>query len=120
MLSKRRTVLLKRRNKYNARKTTVDGITFHSKAEAHRWTVLSLLLKAGAIRNLQRQVKYRLEVTTPEGQPKRIGSYIADFVYWQEGRGTVVEDVKGMATQVYKLKKRHVEAQYGLEITEVK
>ena len=123
MLSKRRhTVTLKRKpNKYNARRTEVDGIVFHSQAEAHRWVQLKLLLRGGAIRNLERQVKYPLEVSTPDGPPKVIGNYYADFVYWDNDRCiTVIEDVKGMLTQVYKLKKRHVEAQYGIEITEVK
>lgn len=116
-----RTVLLKkRRHKYNARKTEVDGIVFDSQAEAHRWVQLNLLLRAGHIRNLQRQVKYPLEVTTAEGPPRRIGSYYADFVYWDNAKGcTVVEDTKGFKTPLYRWKKKHVEAQYGLEITEV-
>ena len=122
MLTKRRqlvNLVRKRTNKYNARKTEVDGIVFDSQAEAHRWVQLNLLLRAGHIRNLQRQVKYPLEVSTPEGPPQRIGSYYADFVYWDNTRRTtVVEDVKGYKTPLYRWKKKHVEAQYGIEIVE--
>lgn len=120
-MRKRRTVLLKpRRNKYNAVKTVVDGITFDSKAEAARWSVLRLLEKAGAIRNLERQIKFPLEVSTPDSGPKVIGNYYADFVYWDnEKQTTVIEDVKGFKTQLYNWKKQHIEAQYGIKLVEI-
>lgn len=47
-------------NKYNNKKVEVDGIIFDSKREAERYQELSLLEKAGVIRDLQRQVKYIL------------------------------------------------------------
>ena len=49
-----------------------------------------------------------------------VGHYIADFRYREGPRGILrIEDVKGVKTAVYKLKKRMVEAQYGIQITEV-
>lgn len=111
---------MKKRNKYGAVPTEVDGIRFHSKGEAGRWLLLRQLEKGGLIKNLERQIKFPLEVSTPGAGPKVIGNYYADFRYWEEKRGTVVEDFKGYATPLYRHKKKHVEAQYGIEITEVK
>ena len=92
---------------------------FASNKEWRRWRELKALEQAGQIRNLRRQVSYRLEVNG-----KLICKYIADAVYkekwgwemvgnfipgvdrqygpdqWQ----FVVEDSKGHATAVYKLK----------------
>lgn len=46
--------------KYHNRKTVLDGLTFDSAAEAARWRELTLLEKAGHIRDLQRQVPIEL------------------------------------------------------------
>jgi hypothetical protein len=44
---------------------------------------------------------------------------VADFRYRQGPRGIlVIEDVKGMRTPTYRLKRKMVEAQYGFEIME--
>ena len=43
--------------------------------------------------------------------------YVADFVYEENGQ-TVVEDVKGVKTPVYKLKKRMLAEKYGIVIKE--
>ena len=105
---------MKGRNKYRAIPTVIDGIRFASKAEARRYGELKLLKNAGKIRNLELQPKYLLDVGG-----KRIGTYIADFRYRLDGV-LIVEDVKGFCTPVYKLKKKLVEALYGITITEVK
>lgn len=99
-------------SKYGAQPTVVDGIRFHSKAEARRWQELKLLEKAGKIRDLKRQVSYGLHAA---GE-LLVGTYRADFEYWcVEPLGThkVTEDVKGYATELAKWKLRHFEAQYG-------
>jgi hypothetical protein len=103
-----------RRLKYNAIKTEIDGRVFASRAEARRYSELCLLEKAGEIRNLECQPKFPITVNK-----KHICYYIADFQYSNEG-GVIIEDVKGVKTPVYKLKKKLVEAQYNIEITEVK
>lgn len=112
-----------RRSKYGAVKTSVDGIVFASKAEARRWSVLQLRVKAGEICGLLRQPVYRLFVRPfggrDAGELVEVGKYIGDFQYW-EGDARVVEDVKGVKTPVYQLKKRIVEALYGIRIKEIR
>ena len=103
-------------SKYNAIKTTVDGITFDSRKEASRYTELKLLSKAGKIRELRRQVPFEL---IPKRGKLRAIRYVADFVYADNHGNDIVEDVKGMKTQVYKLKKRMMLEKYGIEIQEV-
>ena len=101
-------------NKYRNRKTVVDGICFDSRKEAARWCELRLLERAGEIEGLQRQVAFEL---IPKSQHGRAIRYIADFVYIERGR-QIIEDVKGVRTEVYKLKKRMM-AEQGKEIREI-
>lgn len=103
-----------RKNKYSAIKTEVDGIKFDSKAEARRYQNLRLLEKAGEISELSLQPRYDLVVNG-----KKCGFYKADFKYIENGK-EVVEDVKGITTTVYKLKKKLVKAIYGIDIYETK
>ena len=103
-------------SKYNAIKTTIDGITFDSRKEASRYTELKLLSKAGEIRELRLQVPFEL---IPKRGKLRAIRYIADFAYADNHGNDIVEDVKGMKTQVYKLKKRMMLEKYGIEIQEV-
>ncbi len=105
------------RSKFNAVRTTVHGWTFDSKKEAQRYGELLLLGRAGRIRNLELQPWFHLHVNG-----ERIGKYVADFRYQELdafGERDVIEDVKGMKTPVYRLKKKLVEATYGIRITEV-
>ena len=103
------------RNKYRAVKTEVDGIIFDSKREAARYMELMLLQKAGEISHLELQPSFDCIVNE-----KKICSYHADFRYFT-ANGCVVEDVKGVRTEVYRLKKKLVEALYpGVKIQEVK
>lgn len=93
-------------NKYHAKKTEVDGITFDSKKESDRYAVLTLLAKAGAISDLVLQPRYLLQdAFRCNGKAIRKIEYVADFQYKCKGV-TVVEDVKGQKTQVYMLKKK--------------
>ena len=100
-------------NKYRAIKTVVDGITFASKAEARRYSQLKPLERAGAIACLQLQPRFDCVVNG-----KKICTYIADFKY-ATADGFTIEDVKGMKTPVYRLKKKLVEALHGITITEI-
>lgn len=109
-------------NKYHARKMTVGGITFDSRKEADRWQTLRLLERAGKISGLQRQVKYPLlPAQKVDGKTaKRAVSYIADFVYLDTATGKiVVEDVKGVKTEVYKLKRKLMLFFHGVQVKEV-
>ena len=109
-------------HKYRAVPTVVDGIRFASKAEAARYAELSLLARAGAIRELECQPKYPLYSPTRGSASERVlvGHYIADFRYRSGPTGVlVIEDVKGVRTAMYQWKRKHFEAQYGLTITEI-
>lgn len=93
-------------SKYRAVKTVVDGITFHSAAEARRYLQLKLLERSGHIRQIELQPVYKIEIGG-----KHICKVILDFRYW-EGQLRVVEDVKGRDTAVSRLKRKLVEASY--------
>lgn len=105
-------------SKYHAKKTCVDGITFDSKREADRYLVLKNMEEDGTIGNLRRQVRYELvPAFDVDGRHYRPVYYVADFVYTEGGK-EVVEDVKGMRTDVYRLKSKLFARRYGKAIKE--
>lgn len=95
-------------SKYRAKKTVVDGIKFDSKREAERYCELKLLEKAKEIRNLELQPRFLLQDKFKDrnGKTHRKIEYVADFMYIDKDGKKIVEDVKGMMTDVYKLKKK--------------
>jgi hypothetical protein len=99
-------------HKFHAKRTYVDSIAFDSKKEAARYQELRLAEKAGVIANLELQPRYPLIVNNVA-----LGSYVGDFLYEENGE-RVVEDVKGMKTPVYRLKKKLLKAIYGIDIRE--
>ena len=102
-------------NKYHAKRVTVDNIKFDSMAEAHRYKELKLLLRNNDIERLKCHPPYPIVVAG-----EHIATYYADFQYWDIERGIeVIEDVKGVKTEVYKLKKKLVETIYAISITEI-
>lgn len=107
-----------RKSKYGNKRTIVDGISFSSKREAKRYCELKLLEKCGKISNLRCQARYPLVV-----KGVKICTYVADFVYHDILTSDigirVVEDVKGVKTPAYKLKKKLMLAVYSIEIVEV-
>lgn len=96
---------------------------FHSKKEYSRSNELKLLEKAGVISHLQEQVVYELipsQYRIVNGKKKcveRAMKYIADFQYVENGE-TVVEDVKGFRTEVYKMKKKLMLFIHDIQIKE--
>lgn len=106
-------------SKYNNQKIRVGGEVFDSKREYNRWCELRLLERSGIICNLQRQVKFRLidSQKTPE-RTERPCYYIADFVYYENDGSRVVEDCKGMRTDVYKIKRKLMLEKYNILIKE--
>ena len=105
----------KGRSKYHAQPTVVDGLRFDSKREAARWRELVILERAGEITTLLRQVPFVLIDKSEHGPAIK---YYADFTYMENGR-YIVEDVKGVKTDVYKIKKRLMAERYGITIREV-
>lgn len=81
-----------------------DGIVFDSKAEMLRYQVLKQLEQDGLIAGLVVHPVFLLQPAfTFSGKNIRKITYEADFEYY-ERRKHVVEDVKGFATDVFKLK----------------
>jgi Fe2+ transport system protein B len=109
---------------YNRHVRTSDGIIHDSQREANRWIELKLLERAGQIKNLNRQVKFILIPKQVEYIGKKVKvlerevSYIADFVYQENGQ-TVVEDTKGMRTRDYIIKRKLMLYIHGIKIREV-
>ena len=95
-----------RASKYHAKKTVVDGIQFDSTKEAKQYTRLRDMERAGKIQGLRLQVPFELLPSFEcDGVKYRGMKYIADFVYYRDGK-QVVEDCKGVKTAEYKLKKK--------------
>lgn len=101
-------------NKYRSKSMVIDGHKFPSKKEGRRYQELKMLEKSGVISDLQLQVPY--ELVPKQGKVKPV-KYVADFVYKENGE-TVVEDVKGIKTQVYKIKSKLMLWRYGIKIRE--
>ena len=108
--------------KYNNTKKTVDGITFDSILEARRYAVLKSRLEAGTISDLRLQPHY----TIMEGYKDLSGTYIrpvqyiADFSYIiNEDGKRIVEDVKGVRTEAYAIKRKLIRDRFGVEIVEI-
>jgi hypothetical protein len=76
-----------------------------------------LLVKAGQISDLAVHTRLAFEIA---GDTMFV--YMPDFEYTDHTGPVPVrlyEDVKGVRTAVYKLKKRLIEAQYGITIVEI-
>ena len=102
-------IRLARKQKYNNKPVTIDGIRFDSIKEGKRYNYLKSLEKTGQVLSFVRQKAFKL--------PGNI-KYFCDFeVCWANGE-TTVEDVKGFKTQVYKIKKKIVEEIYNIKIIE--
>jgi hypothetical protein len=97
----------KRPHKYNAKKMEIDGVTFDSRKEAQRYLQLKQMAAAGEIHALQLQPRFELQPSFKDASGKTIRAihYVADFQYVEGGR-VIVEDVKGMETAVFKLKRK--------------
>lgn len=109
-------------NKYGNMKTEIDGITFASKHEAQRFAELKLLERAGEISDLQLQRVFTLIGAQRDKDGKVIErpcKYIADFAYKDQTGKLIVEDAKGLRTDVYRIKKKLMLSIYGIQIKEV-
>lgn len=99
------SLFAKPKHKYSAVATEVDGINFKSKGEAALYQHLKLLELAGEVSYFLREVPVALPGST---------TYRVDFlVFYVDGRVRYL-DLKGVETQVFKIKKRQVEALYPI------
>jgi len=86
----------RKRSKYGAIPVVINGIRFASKREGARYWELLLMEKGLKIRNLTLQPNFKFPCGT---------SYRADFAYEENGK-SVVEDIKGFSTPVFRIKAR--------------
>lgn len=98
-------------HKYGAVKTTVDGITFDSKAEAKRYQELLLLERAGQICDVKLQPEFVLQPSfVKKGKKYQPIKYRADFQYYDLIKHKmVIEDVKGCKTKEFLIKQKMFE-----------
>ena len=102
-------------NKYHNKKVLYDNIKFDSKKESKRYYELKLLEKAKLITELETQKKFELQESFYDnnGKKQRAITYTVDFFYHDELKKVyIAEDVKGYATDVYKIKKKLFMYQY--------
>ena len=92
-----------RRHKYRAVTTVVDGVKYASKKEAQYAHNLRLAKQAGVVIGWTRQHPFHFKCGT---------KYVCDFSVWYaDGHHEFVE-VKGMETQVWKIKMKMMEEEY--------
>lgn len=108
--------LKKTTSKYKNKRVEYGGYKFDSIAEKDRFIELRILENKGYIKDLKLQVPFVLISKSEYGRDVR---YIADFTYYID-KELVVEDVKGVLTKEYKLKKRLMQEKYHITIQEVK
>ena len=95
--SEYKKLVSKQQNKYRNVKTEIDGHTFDSKAEARRYTELKLMQQSGEIKGFRLQPSFTLTGGI---------RYRPDFIVCGADGSIWVEDVKGMETKDFKLKKK--------------
>ena len=110
-------------SKYGAKKVTIDGITFDSKAEGRYYEHLLKLKKTGVVEDFEMQKPYTLLDKFPHpktGKTIRAIKYVPDFeVIYTDGRVEVV-DVKGMQTDVFRMKCKLFMFRYQIPLVLVK
>ena len=100
----------KKKSKYIANKTSVDGHTFDSKKEAEYYCELKLRLQGKEINGFCLQPTFMLAPGL---------KYKADFIVFNKDNTYEVIDVKGVRTKEYIAKKKVFEDKYNMKITEI-
>lgn len=113
-ISEAGTMWVGRRSKYGAVRTVINGIPFDSKAEARRYGELKLIEQAGGLAKLEIHPVFKIKI-----DGVLICRVVLDFCYWNCGR-LIYEDVKGRDNALSKLKRKLVEAQYGIKVKLIK
>lgn len=110
-----------RYSKYHAKKTVVKGKTFDSQKEGYRYLGLMSMQARGEIRDLKTQVKFVL-IPSQRGEDGKViereCAYIADFTYYDRDGNFIVEDVKGVRTPEYVIKRKLMLEKYGIRVKE--
>lgn len=96
-------------NKYHAVRQTYNGINYDSKLEASRAYELDMLVKAGQIKSYERQFKVDLYFYDKWGKTIPYKSWKIDFCIENLDGSYTLEEVKGVETADYKLKRDMLE-----------
>lgn len=97
-------------SKYGAKSTQYEGITYHSKMEAAYAQELDLRLYAKDIKSWERQIPIELKVNG-----FKICTYYVDFLIHHNNGDKELIEVKGFETEVWRLKRKLLEAVYLVE-----
>jgi Protein of unknown function (DUF1064). len=115
----------KGRNKFNASKVQLDGMTFDSAKEYKRYIELKALQQCGEIFGLELHTKFELAPSVKiegEKRTKPALRYFADFTYYLINGEYIVEDVKSVATRKlpsYRNKKHLMKTVHNIDVREV-
>ena len=103
-------------SKYRNRKTVVDGLTFDSKREAEYYAGLKLREKSGEVYEVELQRPFKITING-----LLICTYRCDFSFFDdiEKRFRVI-DVKGVETDVFRLKRKLMKAVHKIDVEVVK
>lgn len=107
--------------KYKNQPQSEDGYAFGSKLEVRRYFELKTMQAAKLISELKVHPEFALHSPDPNGIPRRVCAYIADFSYVRDGKLTI-EDCKSSATRAnstYRLKRAMLSIEYGIEVIEI-
>lgn len=107
-----------KKSKYNNRKVEFEGKTFDSIAELRVYNILAHMLDQEKILMLRLQPRYELQSSfKKDGKTHRKIEYVADFeVHHLDGSIEVV-DVKGMETDVFKIKQKLFDRKFPMTLT---
>lgn len=112
----REAVRKPKKNKFGARKTVVDGITFASRAEAKFYSQLKLREQAREVGLVELQRPFAL--IGPDGM--LITTYRCDFAFYDyvEDRFRVLDVKGGKATQTdtFRLKRKMMKSFLGIDV----
>lgn len=100
----------KKKSKYNAHKTWVDGVCFDSKKEAEYYEYLKVMQKAGQIDGFM----YHGKIVCVYGNKsdRRAVTYETDFVILKPDGTYEIVDTKGFVTETFKLKMKALSEKY--------
>jgi hypothetical protein len=109
-----------KKSKYNNVKVDIDGHKFDSIKEAEYYGSLKLKKQLNLIKDFKLQVKYDISINDIH-----IANYFLDFLVENNDGSFEYIDIKGknsktnkfIKTSVFALKKRLIEAIYGIKIT---
>lgn len=96
---------------------TIDGIVFASGREAKRYAELRLLERAGTIRNIVLQPKFKVRINNHD-----YCTYTPDFAYDGDNGARIVEEIKSSGTRkdaAYRLRRKAAELYCGITVREV-